>query len=48
MNIKVNSPFEVAEIEIVSLKSCDIIVTSTKLPFEGEDDEFNTNWRDDV
>ena len=39
MNIKFNSPFKVAEIEIVSLES-DIIVTSIKLPFEGEEDIF--------
>ena len=47
MNIKVNSPFLAAEAEIVLLDA-DIIVTSIKLPFEGEEDDFNTNWRDNV
>ena len=39
MNTVSNNPFLAAEAEIVLLDA-DIIVTSIKLPFEGEEDEF--------
>ena len=44
MKNKNTCPFQVAEIEIVNIDMCDIIVTSPTGPgaFPGEDDDFTT------
>ncbi len=48
MKNKNNRPFQVAEIEIVEINMCDIIVTSPTGPdpFPGEDDDFTTYYWD--
>ena len=48
MNKNTNCLFQAAEIEVVNVNMCDIIVTSPMGPdpFEGEEEMFPTNWRD--
>ncbi|MBQ8740699.1 MAG: hypothetical protein IJY79_04025 [Clostridia bacterium] len=48
MKTNIERPFYAAEIEIIKIDMCDIIVTSPTGPdpFEGEEDTFPTSWRD--
>lgn len=48
MNKNKNCPFKRAQIEIVEIDICDIIVTSPTGPdpFPGEDDEFGSYYWD--